>query len=121
MTENTHRYTFAGSIETMGDARSLNATWAKIADAFEIMEKIVKDAGGTLTCTPQRIGKSKAAPSAPSAPSAPTSQSETANSQVGNSDLSGINAAMTNADAPVEPTPLHGRRGHGGTPPAAAE
>lgn len=106
MTENTHRYTFAGSIETMGDARSLNATWAKIADAFEALEKIVKDADGTLTCTPQRIGKSKTV-------AAPASQSEVAKVPP----QEAPNQEPANA---VEPTPLHGRRGHGGTLPGAA-
>jgi hypothetical protein len=67
----THRYTFAGSIDTMGDAKSLNATWSKIETAFDALEKIVNEAGGTLTCTPQRIGTKKAIPAKPASQNAP--------------------------------------------------
>jgi hypothetical protein len=67
----THRYTFAGSLDTMGDARSMNTTWTKIAAAFEALEKIVIAAGGTLTCTPQRIGTKKIVPAQPASQSAP--------------------------------------------------
>lgn len=72
-TKLTHRMHIEGDIPMAGDLDSQNDLYGEIKDALVALRKLVESKGGTLSCTPQRVGTKKTIPAAPPSQNAPTS------------------------------------------------